>query len=144
MSGRRGTHEFQIKRYTYPQPSEIQTMNPYLAGLDLVKQHSGTSGQAALAKCIFSLYNSDNAFSIAEVLGPLDSRYTAVVLAMVQAYADRGETDELVLAGRYVADNFSGLVELSNAMYEARAEVYRKWDAEREEENRRLYPEEYR
>ena len=118
-------------------------MNPYLDGLDLVKQHSGTSGQAALAKCIFSLYNSDNAFSIAEVLGPLDSRYTAVVLAMVQAYAERGETDELVQAGRYVADNFTGLVELSNAMYEARAEVYRKWDAEREEENRRLYPEEY-
>jgi hypothetical protein len=118
-------------------------MNPYLAGLDLVKQHSGTSGQSALAKCIFSLYNSDNAFSIAEVLSPLDNRYTAVVLAMVQAYADRGETEELRQAGKYVFENFPGLVKLSNAMYEARAEVYRKWDAEREQENRRLCPEDY-
>lgn len=118
-------------------------MNPYLAGLDLVKQHSGTSGQAALAKCIFSLYDSDNAFSIAEVLSPLDNRYTAVVLAMVQAYAEHGETEELRQAGKYVFDNFPGLVELSNAMCEARAEVRRQWEAEREEEHRRLYPEEY-
>ena len=40
-------------------------------------------------------------------------------------------------------ENFPGLVKLSNAMYEARAEVYRKWDAEREQENRRLCPEDY-
>jgi hypothetical protein len=117
--------------------------NPYLAGLELVKKHSGTSGQAALAKCILSLYNSAHAFSMGDILGPLDSNYTSVVLAMVNAYARDGETAELCEAGRYVFENFPRLVELSNAMCDARAEVHQKWEREREEENRRLYPEEY-
>lgn len=118
-------------------------MNPYLAGLDLVKQHSGTSGQAALAKCILSLYNHEHAFSIGEVLGPLDSRYTSVVLSMIAEYAEHGETAELREAGRWVYDNFPGLIELSLAMSNARASVSQAWERQREEENRRLYPEEY-
>lgn len=117
--------------------------NPYLAGLDLVKQHSGTSGQAALAKCILSLYNRAHAFSIGEILGPLDSHYLSVVLAMIHAYAQEGETAELCEAGRYAYENFPGLIELSNAMSNARSDVHQKWDREREDENRRLYPEEY-
>jgi len=44
--------------------------NPYLEALELVKQHPGTSGQTSLAKCILSLYNSEHAFSIGDVLGP--------------------------------------------------------------------------
>lgn len=122
----------------------MENQNPYLAGLELVKQHSGTSGQAALAKCILSLYNPVNAFSIGEVLGPLDSRYTQVVLAMVSEYAKRGETAELCQAGDWVSENFPRLVELSLAMSKARADVRQEWDRQREEENRRLYPDEYR
>lgn len=122
----------------------MQSQNPYLAGLELVKQHSGTSGQAALAKCILSLYNREHAFSIGEVLGPLDSRYTEVVLAMVAEYAKRGETAELCQAGEWVFENFPRLIELSLAMSHARASVRQEWDRQREEENRRLYPEEYR
>lgn len=115
--------------------------NPYLAGLDLVKQHWGTSGQGALAKCILSLYNPVHAFSIGEILGPLDERYTTAVLSMVTEYARHGETAELRQAGGWVRDNFPGLLELSEAMHDARSDVHRKWDREREEENRRLYPE---
>lgn len=121
----------------------MKTNNPYLVALDLVKQNSGTSGQAALAKCILSLYNREHAFSLGEVLGPLDARYTAVILDMVTAYADRGETEELREAGRWVYGNFPRLVELSDAMANARAGVRLEWDRQREEENRRLYPEEY-
>lgn len=121
----------------------MKTNNPYLVALDLVKQNSGTSGQAALAKCILSLYNREHAFSIGEVLGPLDARYTAVILDMVTAYADRGETEELREAGRWVYGDFPRLVELSDAMANARAGVRLEWDRQREEENRRLYPEEY-
>lgn len=117
--------------------------NPYLAGLELVKIHHGTSGQAALAKCILSLYNANHAFSIGEILGPLDSRYTKVVLEMVAAYAARGETAELRQAGEYVLDNFPRLVELSNAMYDARCAVRRAWEIADEEERRRMYPEEF-
>lgn len=70
----------------------MENNNPYLVGLDLVKQHFGTSGQAALAKCILSLYNSNHAFSIGEILGPLDHRYTDVVLTMLSEYSKHGET----------------------------------------------------
>lgn len=77
------------------------TKNPYLAGLELVQKNYGTSGQAALAKCILSIYNQRHAFSIGEVLEPLGGEYTAVVLAMVSEYARYGETEELRQAGRY-------------------------------------------
>lgn len=117
--------------------------NPYLTGLDLVKQHSGTSGQTALAKCILALYNPIHAFSIGEILGPLDARYNRVVFAMMVEYSKLGETAELRTAGEWVYKNFPSLIELSAAMSDARAEVKQKWDREREAENRRLYPEEY-
>lgn len=117
--------------------------NPYLVGLDLVKQNSGTSGQGALAKCILSLYNSRHAFSIGEILGPLDERYTGIVLAMVGEYAERGETAELRMAGMWVYENFPRLIELSEAMHSARADVHQEWDRQREEENRRLYPKDF-
>ena len=118
--------------------------NPYLAGLDLVKQHSGTSGQSALAKCILSLYNREHAFSIGEILGPLDEKYTRVVLDMVTEYSKFGETGELCEAGAWVYDNFPGLISLSLAMSEARGKLRREWEQEREEENRRLYPEDFK
>ena len=121
----------------------MKNSNPYLAGLDLVKQNYGTSGQAALAKCILSLYNQVHSFSIGEILGTLDATYSGVVLAMVNEYTRNGETAELRQAGEYVFANFPRLIELSNAMSDARSEVYRKWEREREEENRRLYPEDY-
>lgn len=122
----------------------MEDQNPYLVGLELVKQNSGTSGQGALAKCILSLYNSEHAFSIGDILAPLDDRYTRVVLAMVSEYAKHGETPELCEAGDWVYENFPGLVELSLAMSKARSTVRREWERQREEENRRLYPEEYR
>lgn len=119
----------------------MKTDDPYLIALDLVKQNSGTSGQAALAKCILSLYNREHAFSIGEVLGPLDDKYTTVVLNMVVAYSNHGETAELREAGYWIFENFPRLVELSEAMANARASVRREWDRQTEEENRRLYPE---
>lgn len=121
-------------------PRRTTMTNAYLDGLELVKQHSGTSGQRGLAKCILSLYNDVHAFSMAEILGSLDERYTKIVLAMVNAYADEGETEELRRAGKWVYENFPGLVELSNAMRDARSAVRAEWERQREEENRRLYP----
>jgi len=111
-------------------------INIYLEALDLVKQYNGTSGQVALAKCILSLYNSQHAFSIGEILGPLDTRYTTMVLALVNEYAKHGETAELRTAGEWCYENFDGLVELSRSMSEARAEVRQRWERKREEESR--------
>jgi hypothetical protein len=117
--------------------------NPYLIALDLVKENVGTSGQGALAKCILSLYNDQHAFSIGEVLGPLDKEYSSVVLAMIIEYANHGETEELRQAGRWVCQDFPRLLELSNAMSNARLEVREAWERQREEELRRLYPEDF-
>lgn len=105
--------------------------NPYLIAFAQVRQHDGTSGQTALAKCILSLYNPIHAFSMGEILGPLDDHYTRIVLSIVKEYARVGETEELRRAGKWVYENFEGLVELSTAMYEARGEVRAKWERER-------------
>ena len=120
-----------------------ESQNPYLVALEKVKMHLGTGSQVALCKCILSLYNSYHAFPISEILRPLDSDNTALALAMVNEYATRGETKELCQAGKWVYENSPSLIELSTAMADARDEVRSKWDRQREEENRRLYPEEY-
>lgn len=116
------------------------TKNPYIAGLSLVKLHDGTSGQAALAKCILSLYNREHAFSIGEIIWPLSGEYLAVVIAMVNEYAQHGETEQLRQAGEYVYKNFPRLVELSKAMSDARFDVREKWRIQHEEKLQRLYP----
>jgi hypothetical protein len=82
-------------------------------------------------------------FSIGEIMGPLDQHYTDVVIRMITAYGEYGETAELREAGKWVYENFPRLIELSNAMSEARSAVRQKWDDEAEAERRRLYPEEY-
>jgi hypothetical protein len=101
--------------------------NPYLTALELVQKHVGTHGQAALAKCILSLYNHAHAFSIGEILAPLGAEYKEAVLAMVNDYSLNGETPELRIAGEYVRQNFPRLIELSVAMSIARSDVREKW-----------------
>jgi hypothetical protein len=120
----------------------VNTENPYLIALDLVKQHDGSSGQTALAKCILSLYNSNHPFNIREILAPLDRHYTNVVFNMLIALQKNGETAELCQAGNWVYNNFPRLVEMSKTMSEARYELRKKWDAEDEAERKRLYPDE--
>lgn len=117
--------------------------DPYLAALELVRKNSGTSGQAALAKGILSLYNQRHAFSLGEVLGPIVGEFSEVMLAMISDYAKYGETEELRHAGAYVYANFPHLIELSNAMFDARARVRQEWDRQDEEEMRRLYPNDF-
>lgn len=114
--------------------------NPYLAALARVQMHSGTSGQAALAKCILSLYNDFYAFSASDYLPSLDREGRELVINMITSYARDGETQELRIAGKWCYENLPRLVELARAMSEARTEVFRKWEYEREEELRHLYP----
>lgn len=101
--------------------------NPYLAGLELVKKNEGTCGQTAVAKCILSLYNPQHGFSMAEILRGLDDRHTDVIMGMVEDFGKYGETEELRLAGSYVYDNFSRLVELSWASHHAKLELQEEW-----------------
>jgi len=62
---------------------------------------------------------------------------------MINEYSNSGETEELCAAGHYVYENFPRLVELSNAMSDARAKVHREWDIQHEQEMRRLHPQEF-
>lgn len=115
-------------------------MNPYLAGLDLVKQHPGTGGQIALAKAILSIYNEEHSFSMGEILRPMDDRYAGVVLQMMSAYSAHGETEELRQVGQWVYRNFPNLIELSEAMQSAKTDVRKEWARQREQEAARSYP----
>lgn len=107
-------------------------MNPYTQALHTTQRHYDTGGAVGLAKCILSLWNENHRFSMAEILRPLDESNTQLVIGMVKIYGDRGETPELLEAGRWVYDNYPGLIEISSAMYDARGEVLRRRDDERE------------
>lgn len=58
---------------------------------------------------------------------------------MIEDYARRGETPELVEVGRKVYQASPGLVELGLAARDAMYAVHRKWDQEREAERARQY-----
>lgn len=149
LQGKRGRNQFDIKPDDMRglrdnlQPRTTQqegatAMNPYEEALALIKSHHDTSGGSSLAKCVLSLYNSGHAFSMGEILGPLDSRCSALVLQMVARYAEHGEEPALLEAGRWIYDNRPRLVELSNAMAEARDAVRRDWEQQRDEKMERL------
>jgi hypothetical protein len=108
--------------------------NPYFMAQEFVRKNFGTSSRSAMAKAILSIYNQDHSFSIGEILGPLDRENSAVVVAMLIEYAKHGETAELRQAGEFVCKNFPRLLELSDAMQEARYAVHRNWRRQDEEE----------
>lgn len=112
----------------------------YQEALAQVKQHHGTSGQIALAKCILSLYNSRHAFAISEILQSTDSNYTRLILSMIAEYSLHGETEDLRVAGRYVYDAFPRLIELSEAMSIARSEIKNKWGKRTRKRNEKTLP----
>lgn len=109
-------------------------MNPFLEAMEVIERYPGTGGSGALAKCVLSLWNSVHCFSMAEILGPLDQSNSALVVRMVQEYAQHGESDELRTAGSWVYRNNPGLVEISDAQQQGRHEVRRRWELERERE----------
>lgn len=123
-------------------------MSPHTDALQIIQRHPDTGGGVAMAKLVLSLWNSCHRFSMAEILSPLDQNLTRIALCMVSDYAAFGETPELLAAGRWVYDNFPGLVEISNAQHEAYCDVMRRREEERErlavleeEEENRKYQE---
>lgn len=108
--------------------------NIWLIALEKVKQHPGTSGSGALAKAILSFYNPNHAFSMGDILSSLDHEYSAIAIRMTAEYAAHGETPELRVAGEEIYKTFPRLIELSEAMYEARQSVRSEWDRQRERE----------
>lgn len=113
----------------------MPSISPYDEALQFIKRNPGTGGAGRMAKLVLSLYNSDCSYSFAECVSGLDSELTDVALRMVRDYAARGETDDLLAAGKILADDlYPGLWEMGMAMRDARAETRRRW--EREEQDR--------
>ena len=108
--------------------------NIWLLALEKVIHHPGTSGSGAIAKAILSFYNPDHTFSMGEILSALDYENSSIVLRMAAEYSAQGETPELRQAGKEVYNRFPRLIELSEAMYEARQSVRSEWDRQRERE----------
>lgn len=117
-------------------PGTATAPGPYRAALRWIEGEGyGTGSAVRLAKCVLSLYNAeDHPWGMADILGGLDSRLSALVLAMVRDYAEHGETAELIEVGKRVWHLEPGLVEVGQAMMQARRDVRRRWDREREEE----------
>lgn len=114
--------------------------NPYLTALKWILQNPGTGSGVSLSKLLLSLWNSeDYPFSVAGCLGNLDGNLTRLALEMVEDYARRGETPELVEVGRKVYEVSPGLVELGIAARDAMSSVRQRWDNERQVERDRLY-----
>ena len=109
-------------------------MSSHLEALALIKRHPGTSGATALAKLTLSLWNRCHRFSMSEILQPLDENFTRIALAMCRDYAQYGETPDLLESGRWVYDNYEGLVEISSVQHDAYCDLMRKREEERERE----------
>jgi len=109
-------------------------VSPYDEALQFIKQHPGTGGAGSMAKLVLSLYNSNCSYSFAECVSNLDGHLTSVALRMVKDYADRGETADLLAAGKIVADDlYPGLWEMGMAMRDAREATRRRWQQEEQD-----------
>ena len=113
----------------------MNAVSPYNEALGIIRQHPGTGGAGSLAKLLLSLYNDLCGYSVAECLGNLDGRLSAVALRMIQDYAARGETEDLRAAGKVIANElYPGLWEMGLAMRDAREATRQRW--QREEQDR--------
>lgn len=118
---------------------KVNMQNPHSAAIDFIKKHTSSNASIGLAKAILSLYNPIHAFSIAEILGPLDQNNSSLVVQMVSIYAVKGETTELKEAGKWICESgtFERLFDLSKSMADAREKLRRQWEYEREQAVRR-------
>lgn len=112
------------------------TATPYFDALSWIEgEGCGTGSAMRLAKAVLSLYNADNhPWSIRDCIDGLDGPRVKLVLAMVVDYTRNGETDELREVGAQVWKLEPGLVEVGKAMRDARWELHRRWEREREAE----------
>ncbi len=105
--------------------------NPYAEALAMIERFPGTGSAASMAKLVLSLYNSQCSFAFSECVGNLDNTNTAIALKMVSHFAAHGETNELRVVGKVLADDhYPRLWEMGTAMREARDAIRSKWEAE--------------
>ena len=112
---------------------------PYIDARNWIQRGPDTGGGVRMAKLVLSLYNPDKCPVSAGscIDGGLDTKGRKIAVAILLDYAEHGETDELRAVGRQLWDQYPGIREVCEAMVEARQQIYRRWDREREEEGER-------
>lgn len=112
----------------------------YEEALIWIRQNRFTESAESLAKMVLSLYSRDCGFAFSECMSNLDAYPRALCMRMCEEYSRVGETDELRLVGKQLADQlYPRLWIQCEAMSEARREWQRMRDAkwkEEQEENR--------
>ncbi len=117
--------------------------NPYEPALAWIRKDPTTGSASGLAKLILSLWNDDAAFSFRECVRSFDDIRAAWALKMIDHFLQNGEDRLLQAAGKEVAKLCPSLWKLGYAGTEAKHEMLRQWDQEREERNRREHSENF-
>lgn len=115
------------------------TNTPYIDALNWIQDRSDTGGGVRLARLVLSLYNPDD-FPISAgscIDGGIDDVGRKMAIAALLDYAQHGETEELRVVGRQLWDRYPGIREVCEAMVEAKRQIFRRWEREREEEGER-------
>lgn len=105
--------------------------NVYERALTKLKSHPSSRVRISLAKSILTVYNERHAFSVGEMFDGLDDEHKILILEIFTEYANNFENSNgFREVGRYCYDNFPRLIELSEAMFDARSVVRGKWERE--------------
>lgn len=98
---------------------------PFDEALIIINADVGTDHSIALAKLILSLHNKHFAFSMHEILLPLNHHHTRLALRLVADYGHFGETRALQAAGKLLLNDprFNHLIELANAIGETKTRL---------------------
>jgi hypothetical protein len=115
--------------------------NPYEPALVWIRKNPTTGSGAGLAKLILSLWNDDAAFSFRECVSSFDDIRAAWALKMIDHFMKHGEDRLLQAAGKEVSELCPSLWKLGYVGTEAKHELLKQWDREREERYRREFPE---
>lgn len=104
----------------------------YAEAADFVERNLTSGGSYRMAKLLLSLWNTDVClFNAGDALRGLDRHGKEIGLAMLNHYAENGETDELVAAGHRIHLVYPHLWELGQAAQKAMAALRDQWERER-------------
>jgi hypothetical protein len=120
---------------------EQELDNPYEPALVWIRKDPTTGSATGLAKLILSLWNDDAAFSFRECVRSFYDIRAAWALKIIDHFLKHGEDRLLQAAGKEVSELCPPLWKLGFVGTDAKHELLKQWDREREERYRREFPE---
>ena len=101
--------------------------SPYRAAFEWIKKHPHTDSGDALVKLTFAVWKPEMAFSMKEILTPLDSERKAIAMAVVRQCALGGAAEELQQIGEDLRETFPRLWALGCAANAAKNKQTDDW-----------------